>query len=125
MTVVHWLIKGVWPSWVMHSWLSPVQVPIPSSTAKTGSPPSVHCLHRARIPVSLVGSKLTMSASIFLPWIPPLSLISLTKSLIALDCSLYSTSPAKPKLDASDDRFETGNTTLMLLLVTPASLALA
>ncbi len=48
-TVVHCPINGVWPSWVMHSSLSPFQVPMPSSTAKTGGLPSVHCLQSERI----------------------------------------------------------------------------
>src|SRR5579864_527522 len=109
----------------MHSWLSPVHVPTPSRTAKAGVPPSIQSLHRARIWVSLVGSKLTMEASILRPLMPPASLMSLTKRSIALVCSEYSTSPAKPKLAASDDRLETGKTTLMLRAVTPALLVLA
>src|SRR5579862_5956173 len=109
----------------MHNWLSPVQVPTPSSTAKAGELPSVQSLHSDRISASLVGSKLTICGSIIRPWMPPASLISFTKSLIALVCSLYSMSPANPKLDASDDKLDSGKTTLMLWAVTPAVLELA
>src|ERR1700722_3926985 len=125
VTVVHWLRRGVWPSWVMHSWLSPVHVPTPSSTAKAGELPSVQSLHSDRISASLVGSKFTMSGTILRPWMPPASLISLTKSLMPLFCSLYSISPANPKIAARLDRLETGKTTLMVVAVTPALLVLA
>ncbi len=66
-----------------------------------------------------------MSASIMRPWIPPASLISLTKSLMALVCSLYSTSPANPKFDANAERLDTGKTTRMLWALTPALEVLA
>ena len=86
----------------------------PVEHRECGDSPSVQSLHSARISTSLVGSKLTISASIMRPWIPPESLICLTKSLIALVCSLYSRSPAKPKLDANEERLDTGKTTRML-----------
>ena len=78
MTVVQAPIIGVWPSWVTQSSLSPVQVPIPSTTAKAAGLPWVHCLHSERISVSLLGSKLTMIGLIFRPWMPPLALIWFT-----------------------------------------------
>ena len=64
-------MKGVWPSWVMQSSLSPVQSPMPSNTAKAAGDPSVQVLHSARIDVSLVGSKVVMIGLIFRPLIPP------------------------------------------------------
>src|SRR5512135_468959 len=66
-----------------------------------------------------------MIALIFRPLMPPLSLISLTNSLIAFVCSVNSTSPANPSCDDSACRFTTGNTTLMDLAVTPRVLVLA
>ena len=71
-------MNGVWPSWVTHSSLSPVQAPMPSNTAKTGGLPWVHCLQRDRMCVSFVGSKLTMSAMILRPLMPPAALIAFT-----------------------------------------------
>ena len=44
---------------------------------------------------------------------------------MALACSVYSTSPAKPISLESACRFTTGNTTLMVVLVTPLALVLA
>ncbi len=125
MTVVHWPMNGVWPSWVMQSWSSPVQSPSPSSTAKAAGEPSVQVLHSDRISVSLVGSKLTMMGLIFRPLIPPLSLICLTKRSMALVCSPNSTSAANPSLPASELRATTGKTTLMVCLVTPRDEVLA
>ena len=113
VTVVHWPMNGVWPSWVMHSSLSPVQSPSPSSTAKAAGDPSVHVLHRARMAASSVGSKLVMMGLIFRPWIPPVSLICLTNSMMALDCSPNSTSEANPSLPAREFNETRGNTTLM------------
>ena len=78
VTVLHAPMNGVWPSWVMQSWSSPVQSPIPSSTAKAAGDPSVQVLHRARISDSLVGSKVVMIGLILRPLIPPASLIWLT-----------------------------------------------
>ena len=78
VTVDHAPMKGVWPSWVMQSWSSPVQSPIPSSTAKAAGEPSVQVLHSARIWVSLVGSKVVMMGLILRPLIPPESLTCLT-----------------------------------------------
>src|SRR5271165_2087686 len=112
-------MKGVWPSWVTHSSLSPVQSPRPSRTAKAAGDPSVHVLHNARISVSLVGSKSTMMALIFRPLIPPVSLTCLTKSSIAFVCSPNSASAANPSRPASELRDTVGKTTLMLSPVTP------
>src|SRR5450631_1683864 len=112
-------MKGVWPSWVTQSSLSPVHEPIPSSTAKTGGEPSVHCLHRARMADSLVGSKFTMTGLILRPLIPPASLMSLTKVWMAAFCAPNSVSPAKPKFDARLVRFDTGKATVIELAVTP------
>ena len=99
--------------------------PDPVEHGEGAGDPSVQSLHSARMAASLVGSKLTMIGLIFRPWIPPASLISLTKSLMALVCSLYSTSPAKPSWPARELRDTTGNTTLMLSLVTPRDEVLA
>src|ERR1039458_5783494 len=112
-------MQGVWPSWVTQSSLSPVHEPIPSSTAKTGGEPSVHCLHRARMADSLVGSKVTMMGLIVRPLIPPASLMSLTKVWMAAFCTPNSVSPAKPKFDARLVRFDTGKATVIELAVTP------
>src|SRR5580658_7579200 len=112
-------MKGVWPSWVMHSSLSPVHDPRPSRTANTGGLPSVHCLHSARMPDSLVGSKFTIMALILRPLIPPASLMAFTKVWMAAFCAANSVSPAKPKFDANDVRFDTGKTTLIEVDVTP------
>src|ERR1700674_4707295 len=103
----------------MHSSLSPVHDPSPSSTANTGGLPSVHCLHKARIPDSFVGSKFTIMGLIVRPLMPPASLMAFTKVWMAAFCTPNSVSPAKPKLDASDVRFDTGKTTLMEVAVTP------
>ena len=125
MTVVHAPRKGVWPSWVMQSWLSPVQSPAPSSTAKAAGLPSVQSLHRARMLVSLVGSKFEMIGLILRPLIPPCELMSPTKNLIAFTCSLNSTSLAKPSWDERLARFATGNATVIVFAVTPRVLVLA
>ena len=119
VTVVHWPMKGVWPSWVMQSWLSPVQAPSPSKTEKAAGGPSVHVLHSARIPVSLVGSYPVMMALILRPLIPPARLICLTNSWMALVCSPYSASSANPSRPASELSATTGKTTLMALPETP------
>ena len=74
---------------------------------------------------SLVGSKKVMMGLILRPLIPPLLLISFTKRLIALPCSVYSTSPANPSSAESACRFTTGNTTLISVAVTPRALVLA
>src|SRR5580658_6934768 len=118
-------MKGVWPSWVMQSSLSPVQSPRPSNTAKTAGDPSVHFLHRARIDASLVGSKLTMIGLIFRPLIPPVSLICLTKSVMAFFCSPNSASSANPTCPANELSDTTGKTTLILDLLTPRDEVLA
>ena len=49
VVVDHWESIGVWPCWVMQSWLTPSHVPSPSRTAKTGGLPWVHCLHSASL----------------------------------------------------------------------------
>src|SRR5579864_5509871 len=112
-------MKGVWPSWVMHSSLSPVHEPSPSSTADTGGLPSVHCLHRARMADSLVGSMFTIMGLIMRPLMPPASLMAFTYVWMAAVWAPNSLSPEKPKLDANDVRFEIGKTTLMEVAVTP------
>ncbi len=112
-------MNGVWPSWVMHSWSSPVQSPSPSSTAKAAGEPSVQSLHKARISVSLVGSKVAMMGLILRPLIPPCSLTWFTKKLMALVCSPNSSSLANPSLPAKEVRDTTGKTTLIWCLVTP------
>ncbi len=78
VTVVHCPMKGVWPSWVTQSWLSPVQSPIPSSTVKAAGDPSVQVLQSARMFDSLVGSNVVMMGLILRPLMPPASLICLT-----------------------------------------------
>ncbi len=88
---------------------------------RPGRCPRSTVLHSARIATSLVGSKLTISGLILRPWMPPLSLMVLTKRSMALVCSLYSTSPAKPRLLDSAVRFETGKTTSMVWAVTPGA----
>ncbi len=125
MTVVHWPIIGVSPSWVTHSSLSPDQSPTPSSTAKAAGEPSVQVLHRARMADSLVGSKLAMMGLIFRPLMPPALLIWLTKSWMALVCSPYSASLANPILPASEVSATTGSTRLMVCWVTPREDVLA
>ncbi len=112
-------MKGVWPSWVMHSSLSPVHDPSPSTTANTAGFPFVHCRQSARISASLVGSKVTMMAWILRPLMPPWALAAFTNTLMAFFCSPNSMSPAKPKFEARLVRLEMGKTTLMVLLVTP------
>src|SRR5271167_471999 len=82
VVVVHWESIGVCPCWVMQSSLVPSYVPSPSTTAKTGGLPSVHCLHSACSSFTLVGSKLTIIGLIFRPWIPQASLIWFTKRWI-------------------------------------------
>ena len=85
VTVVHCPMNGVWPSWVTHSWLSPVHEPSPSSTANAGGLPSVHCLHRARMAASLVGSKLHDDrVDLAAVDAAPASLMSFTKVWMAL-----------------------------------------
>src|SRR5580658_3982327 len=118
-------MKGVWPSWVMQSSLSPVQSPRPSNTAKAAGDPSVHSLHSARIDASLVGSKLTMIGLIVRPLTPPVLLICLTKSLMAFVCSPNSASWANPSCPANELSDTTGKTTLILDLVTPLDDVLA
>src|SRR6202050_2680701 len=103
----------------MQSSLSPVQSPMPSRTANAAGEPSVQVLQSARISVSLVGSKLVMMGLIFRPLIPPLLLIWLTKSSMALVCSPYSASSANPSCPASELSDTSGKTTLMLCAVTP------
>src|ERR1700683_386284 len=119
------LMSGVWPCWVTHSWLEPVQVPMPSITAKTAGVPCVHCSHSACMLASLVGSNWTMIGLILRPLIPPAWLIWSTKRLMAGICSLYSLSSAKPSLPARLLTATTGKTTLMDVLETPRSLVLA
>ena len=109
----------------MQSSLSPDQSPTPSRTANASGLPSVQSLHSARMFNSSVGSKVLMIGLIFLPLMPPLSFICPTKSLMAFDCSVYSTSPAKPISLESACRFTTGKTTLISVLVTPLALVLA
>jgi hypothetical protein len=72
------LIKGVWPCWVMQSWLVPVHVPMPSTTAKTAGLPCVHCAHSACMLASLVGSNWVMMGLILRPSMPPALLIWFT-----------------------------------------------
>jgi len=72
------LINGVCPCWATHSWSSPSQVPMPSTTAKTGGLPSVHCRHSARVAPVLLGSNCTIIGLIMRPLIPPALLIWLT-----------------------------------------------
>ena len=49
------LISGVWPCWVTQSWFVPVQVPMPSTTAKAAGFPCVHCSHSACMLASFPG----------------------------------------------------------------------
>ena len=75
MVVDQALMSGVCPCWVTQSWLSPVQVPMPSITANTGGLPWVHCWHSACMLALLVGSKLTIIGLILRPLMPPPLLI--------------------------------------------------
>src|ERR1700683_1648228 len=109
----------------MQSSLSPVQSPMPSRTANAAGEPSVQVLQSARISVSLVGSKLVMMGLIFRPLIPPLLLIWLTKSSMALLCSPNSASSANPSLPASELSDTSGKTTLILCALTPRDEVLA
>src|ERR1700722_22296 len=118
-------MRGVWPSCVMHSSVSPDRVPTPSKTANTAPLPSVQSLHRARSDTSLVGSIVTIKGLIIRPFIPPEALIWLTKRLIAFVCSLYSRSLEKPRVEESAVRFEIGNATVIVDDVTPTLLVLA
>ena len=60
-----------------------------------------------------------MMGLIFRPWMPPSLLTCFTKSVMALVCSPYSASSAKPSLPASELSDTTGKTTLMACWVTP------
>src|ERR1700722_9949022 len=60
-----------------------------------------------------------MMGLIFLPLMPPESLMALTKGVIAARCAPYSASPWKPEFDAKDAKFDTGKTTLMVVVVKP------
>ncbi len=68
---------------------------------------------------SLVGSKVVMMGLIFLPLMPPASLICLTKKLMAWFCSANSGSWANPSRPANELSDTTGKATLMLSFVTP------
>src|ERR1700676_3800700 len=103
----------------MHSSLSPVHEPSPSSTANTGGLPSVHCLHKARMADSLVGSMFTIMGRILRPLMPPASLMAFTKVWMAAFWTPNSVSPENPKLEANDVRLEIGKTTLMEVAFTP------
>src|ERR1700749_2132777 len=119
------LSSGVCPCWATQSWLSPSQVPMPSTTAKAAGLPWVHCLQSDCMLASLVGSNCTMIGLILRPLMPPALLILFTKRWIAGICSLYSLSSAKPSFPARLLMATTGNTTLMLVAVTPRVLVLA
>ncbi len=118
-------MSGVCPCWVTHNWLSPIHVPMPSTTAKTAGLPSVHWRHRAWVAASLVGSNWVMIGLMVRPLMPPAWLICFTKSLIDVICSLYSLSCEKPSRPARLLMATTGKTTLMLDAVTPRLLVLA
>src|SRR6202035_1587672 len=118
-------MKGVLPSWATQSWSAPVQAPSPSSTAKAAGLPWVQSLQSERMDCSSVGSNMEMMALILRPLIPPVVLMLLTKRLMALTCSPYSASSAKPNRPCNEFRLTTGKTTLMLVLVTPRVLVLA
>src|ERR1700683_2564580 len=98
---------------------------MPSRTAKTAGLPWVHCWHNDCMLASLVGSNCTLIGLILRPLMPPLLLIWFTKRWIAGICSLNSLSAAKPSLPARLLTATTGNTTLMLVAVTPRLLVLA
>jgi hypothetical protein len=90
-----------------------------------GGLPSVQSLHSARMPDSLVGIEEVMIGLILRPLMPPTVVDLVDEEMIALPCSVYSTSPAKPSSVESASRFTTGKTTLICVFVTPRELVLA
>src|SRR5271155_1805344 len=109
----------------MQSWLTPSHVPSPSTTAKTGGLPWVHCLHSACCSFGFVGSKLSIIGFILRPLMPPASLIWFTKRWIAFVCSPYSASDSISNSPSMLVNEMIGNTTLMALDETPRVLVLA
>src|SRR5260370_5759522 len=116
-------MRGGWPCWVMHRWLSPNQAEV-SMTAKTFST-WVHLWHSAVISAALVGSYCTISGTILRPLMPPWALlIGSRTALIAVVAFSLATAPAIGLAASTPLRLGTGNTTLMVVGVTPRSVAM-
>ena len=113
-------MSGVWPCWVTQSWLSPVQVPMPSTTANTAGLPWVHCWQSDCMLALLAGSKLTMIGLILRPLMPPRVVDLVDVEVDGRRLLVVLLVLANPNRPASLLTATTGNTTLMVVAGDPA-----